>query len=306
MQNIQPKPTNSRHAKLAQKIIETAASGGWPLGRHITEEDVVRLLGVSRSPARAALRVLADHGIVETRPGRGAALARPGRELADVTIDGRMAIDDSLRMTMLRDRLAGELAAEPSQAELVRRYGVGLPTLQRVLERMQQEGLVERTGRYWAFPQTLQTRTSQAASFEIRLLLEPSSLLLPAFRADPAALGTMLADHAVLLAGHLRSPDRIFELDARFHQTLAEWGGNPFVVNVIRQQNALRTALEMDSYADQARVAAWGAEHVRTLQAVLRGAMRQASRLMKAHLETAREKMLSEKQEQPPFDAAAP
>lgn len=293
MQNVPPKPVSPRHAKLAQKIIEAAASGDWPSGRHVTEEGLVRLLGVSRSPARAALRVLAEHGIVDIRPGRGALLTRPGREMTDIVLDGRMAVEESLRMDMLRDRLAGGLAAVQSQAELVRRYDVGLPTLQRVLERMQQEGLVERNGWHWSFPHTLQTRISQAASYEIRLMLEPRSLLLPSFRADLAALETMLVDHAALLDGAIRSPERIFELDARFHETLAEWGRNPFIVNVIRQQNALRTALEMDSYSDHTRVEAWGKEHVSVLHAVSRHTMRQASRMMVMHLESAQDKMLA-------------
>lgn len=294
MRNVPLKQASPRHAKLAQKVIEAAAIGDWPSGRHVTEEDLVRLLGVSRSPARAALRVLAEHGIVDIRPGRGALLTKPGHEMADIVLDGRKAVEESLRMDMLRDRLAGGLAAVQSQVELARRYEVGLPTLQRVLERMQQEGLVERIGWHWSFPQTLQTRTSQAASYQIRLMLEPQSLLLPSFRADLAALELMLADHAALLEGAMRSPERVFELDARFHETLAEWTGNPFIVNVIRQQNALRTALEMDSYADRARVEAWGKEHVSVLHAVARQAMHQASRMMTAHLETARDKMLAE------------
>lgn len=294
MQNVPLKLASPRHAKLAQKIIEAASSGDWSTGRHVTEEDLVRILGVSRSPVRAALRVLAEHGIVEARPRRGALLTRPGRELTDIVLDGRMAVEESLRLAMLRDRLAGELAAVQSQAEMARRYDVGLPTLQRVLERMQQEGLVERTGWHWSFPRTLQARTSQAASYEIRLMLEPQSLLLPTFQANTAALEKMLADHAALLEGAKRSPERIFELDARFHETLAEWGGNPFIVNVIRQQNALRTALEMESYADQARVAAWGREHVLVLEAISRQSIRKASRMLKTHLETARAKMLAE------------
>ena len=292
MKYVEPKSTSARHAKLAQKIVEAASSGDWPIGRRITEEDLVQLLGVSRSPVRAVLRVLAEHGIVENRPGRGALLSRAGRELANVTLDGQQAVEDSLRFTLLRDRLAGDLAAEQSQAELARRYDVGLPTLQRVLERMQQEGLIERTGWHWSFPQTLETRTSQVASYEIRLMLEPQSLLLPGFRFDPVALQAMLIDHDALLNGLMSSPERIFELDARFHETLAKWGGNPFIVNVLRQQNALRSAIEMESYADQGRVLAWAEEHVKVLQAIGSGQLRYASEVLMTHLKIAEAKML--------------
>ncbi len=287
-----PKSTNPRHARLAQRIVEAAVAGGWPSGRHVVEEDMVRLLDVSRSPARAALRVLARHGVVEMRPGRGAVLLRPGRDMADLAIDGRVPVEDSLRLALLRDRLAGELAAAQPQTELAQRYAVGLPTLQRVLERMQGEGLVLRSGWQWSFPDTLQTRASQEASYDVRLMVEPASLLLPGFQAEARSLDAMLADHAALVAGPARPPDRIFELDARFHETLAEWGGNPFILNLVRQQNALRAALEMDSYADRARVAAWCAEHVRVLQAVRARAMNRANRLLAGHLWTARAKML--------------
>ena len=192
--------------------------------------------------ARATLRALSEHGIVEIRPGRRALLLKAGYGLADVQLDGRVAVEEGLRVAMLRDRLSGALALEQTQADLVRRYGVGLPTLRRVLERTRQEG--------WSDGPDDSGRSRKPT----------------------------------LQDGAIRSPERTFGLDAALHATLATWGGNPFLSGVIRQQNALRAALEMNSYDAMARVAAWCAEHIRTMQAISRNAMSQARRLMTKHL----------------------
>jgi DNA-binding GntR family transcriptional regulator len=66
---------------LAQRII----SGETPPGERLTEPGVAELAGVSRSPVREALRILASEGLVEITPRHGAHVAyvgvRDAREL---------------------------------------------------------------------------------------------------------------------------------------------------------------------------------------------------------------------------------
>ncbi len=66
---------------LAQRII----SGETPPGERLTEPRVAALAGVSRSPVREALRILASEGLVELTPRHGARVtcigARDAREL---------------------------------------------------------------------------------------------------------------------------------------------------------------------------------------------------------------------------------
>ena len=64
------------------------------------------------------------------------------------------------------------------------------------------------------------------------------------------------------------SPSSVVALDADFHESVAGFSRNPFVVGVVRQQNALRRLLEFDSYHDMERVAAWVLEHLSILDAL--------------------------------------
>ncbi len=124
----------------------------------------------------------------------------------------------------------------------------------------------------------------------MRLILEPAALLLPGFAADPTLLDQLITEHGALLADPGLAdldPMRIFDLDARFHEALAGFSGNPFLRNVVRQQNALRRLLEAGSYGDKARVAAWCGEHLEILHALKRGQGARASRLLRTHLRKA-------------------
>jgi DNA-binding GntR family transcriptional regulator len=121
-------------------------------------------------------------------------------------------------------------------------------------------------------------------------MVEPAALLLPAFAADPASLQRLIDEHATLLnAPDLprRDPLWIFDLDCRFHETLAGFSGNPFVLAAVRQHNALRRLLELASYVDEVRVTAWCAEHLAILRCLQAGDTIEASRLLRTHLTNA-------------------
>ncbi len=292
MADLSFRPPHPRHARLAQRLLDAATLEGWPVGRRLTEEDCAALLEVSRTPARAALRVLAGLGVVGRQAGRGLVLLREGSELAGLMPSVPEAADSQLRAALIRDRLAGQIGIVQSQADLVRRYQIGLPTLQRVLSGMEQEGLVAREGWQWSFVPTLETRQSREASYQLRLLLEPASLLLPGLQVDKGVLAHLIAEHDAFLASLDTSAwdaMRIFDLDARFHETLAGFGSNPFIRTIIRQQNALRRFLEVGSYSDRPRVQAWCREHQSIMRALVANRVAQASKLLREHLIAAAE-----------------
>ena len=276
-----------RHSQLAKQIVAIALARAWPLGMRLTEQDLAGLLDVSRTPIRAALRLLATLRAVQRAPSRGYVLALTGSALAAVEIEARPVAEWQLWTALIRDRLDGRLASSETQAEIARRYGVGVPVVQLVLRRMEQEGLVEHDGWRWTFVPTLETAQSRRASYELRLILEPAALLLPGFNA-PTAEATLLADqHKALLADlHTTElqPTRIFDLDARFHETLAGFSGNSFLLNTVRQQNALRRLLEISGYGDRPRVKAWCQEHMAILAAIQERNLERASALMRHHL----------------------
>ncbi len=71
------RPGPTRAETLATRIAEAITDGRMPPGTALEEERLAAIHGVSRTPVREALRLLAATGLVEQRPRRGAVVARP-------------------------------------------------------------------------------------------------------------------------------------------------------------------------------------------------------------------------------------
>jgi DNA-binding GntR family transcriptional regulator len=84
--SIDDPPHPAEHKLLSRTVADWLAeriiSGEETPGSRLTETDVARRAGVSRSPVREALRILAGEGLVEIVPRYGAQVARVG--IADV------------------------------------------------------------------------------------------------------------------------------------------------------------------------------------------------------------------------------
>ena len=75
----------TRAGALAAALAESIAAGRLPPGTPLEEERLAAAHGVSRTPVREALRLLAATGLVEQRPRRGAVVSRPDpRRLAEM------------------------------------------------------------------------------------------------------------------------------------------------------------------------------------------------------------------------------
>ena len=66
----------SLHRELVVRLRDLINEGELAPGLRITEKDLCGRFGVSRTPLREALRVLANEGLVELLPNRGARVAR--------------------------------------------------------------------------------------------------------------------------------------------------------------------------------------------------------------------------------------
>lgn len=259
-------------------------------GEKLGEEVLAERLGVSRTSVRGALRILQTQNIVDAQPRRGYRLRKASREIEAGT-ELPASADEKLYMQIARDRLAGVLPESATETDLMRHYGVGRHLVLAALALLSEEGIVHRgQGREWRFREILKSRRAREESYEFRLMLEPSGLLLPTFRIVKPELQRMRELQSKVLGalGRGISSREVFQTDASFHEMLGSFSGNSFVLSAIRQQNRLRRLLEYQSYPDANRVRAWCMEHISVIDALLDEDRHLAARHLTKHLENAR------------------
>jgi DNA-binding GntR family transcriptional regulator len=283
--------TQQNRFRLANQILDVIRDARLERGHHLREQQLADLVGVSRTPIRSALDLLAERGIVETRKNHGFFLRKPFDSLHRIEIEVPTTIEEELYAKLVRDRLDNRIANSITPSEIARRYKVERVALTRTLSRMAEDGLVARNqGHGWSFLPTLDSVVSLRASYEYRLTLEPASFLLPSFKPDQAAIERMRLQHLYLVAHPdiaTVSAKQLFDTDAAFHEMFAEASGNTFFAQAIQVQNRLRRLLEFGSYVDSRRVKEWCREHLAIIEAVAAGDLAQAASRMRAHLEQA-------------------
>lgn len=245
------------------------------------------MFGVSRTPVRAALRLLAAQKLLEVRRNQGFFVARSAKEIERAEIELPRGADEDLYLKIAEAHFDNRLPNTITEAALLRRYAVGRPLLLKVLARMSQEGLVRRSpGQGWIFQPILNTTESIGASYRFRLAIEPAGIREADFRLRPGVIRRLRRVHEELLDARARggTAGDLFEVDALFHESLAEASGNTFIHQAVQHQNRLRRLGEYRSYADEQRLATWCREHLAILAALERDDRESAARLMAQHL----------------------
>lgn len=273
-------PTQSRAAR---GVIEHVVNGGIEAGVHINELAIAQSLGISRTPVRAALDHLRQEGILEHRPGEGYFLVRPLASIEEAGISD--AAGDELYDRILRDILEGTLGSTMSQNALIRRYGVRRGELNAALRRMVREGLAEPAfGHGWTFVQF--SREIVRNGYRLRMILEPGALTETDYVVDREALTRLDAAHARVLdrLSGATSWNELFDLDARFHETLAAGSGNDLYVEIIQKQNRIRRLNEILGYERVERVRQSLSEHRGIIDSLLHEDPESAGLQMRQHL----------------------
>ncbi len=276
-------------SELAHQILSHIEKEGLSTGAPVRELALARAFGVSRTPVRAALGVLEGLGYVRRSPGRGFVLAKKlnGARRAAARLP-RSPFED-LHTDLMIDRARGRIPAEVSEAELMPRYGVSRGALRRVLMKLADEGLVRRQrGHGWRFVEVLGSREAVAESYRFRMIVECAGVREPGFAADPAEVRRLRDAHMERL-GETRhiDPRRWFETNRLFHETLAVWSGNRYLLEAVRRQNALRQFGEYATFPrlSQERIAQSTREHIAILDAIIAGDREWAATLLHRHLD---------------------
>lgn len=257
-------------------------------GARLTEQGLAQALQVSRTPVRAVLEELSRRGIAAPRQGGGFSLSAVPPDEPVAEGESPAGEVEVMCLRIARDRVAGLLPGEASEADLMRRYGVSKSLLLRVLGSLSEINMAERKpGRGWSFSQAMVDPAARAESYAFRLLLEPAALLAPGFSLPPGWLASMRRRHEAMLATPWSGSQAIvlFEMNAAFHEGLAQASGNRHLAQAIQQQTRLRRFGNYDWSWGWAGVVASCQQHLEIIEQLERGEREVASVLMRRHLE---------------------
>lgn len=282
--------SNDLRRRLTQDIVQYIKHADLDAGSRLTEKALCEAFSVSRTPVRAALKVLSDEGVIRHVRNRGYFTRLAAADIDDPALPE--SSEDLLYLRMTRDRFEGDLQREFTEADLVRRYNVPRSILTRVLQRLLQERLVEkRPGRGWRFAEILDSERAHDESYRFRMCLEPAALLEPTFSVDADRLARCRIQHEDILAGKAESISSIafFEINADFHQMLADFSGNRFFSEAMREQNNLRRVISYQWVYGAERVLDTCQEHLAILEAITAEDVMWAASLLRKHLGAASE-----------------
>jgi DNA-binding GntR family transcriptional regulator len=283
--------------QLANRIVDRIHSQGMPEGEHLVEQEMANDFQVSRSPVREALNILEKKKIVIFRPNRGFFLARSAVEIPKLDVEIPLSEEEQKYKQIAEDRIRGNLQGHVSEAELMSRYGISRVRLMKILMRMTQEGWLERRpGHGWNFTPILENAEALDQGYRFRMLIEPAALLEPTFRIDPLVFGRLRKEQEEILATPIdgRTPFRLYETGARFHEFIVSCSGNRYFVESIQHINRLRRLIEYSLKVDEARVEPFR-EHLEIMSLLERDKRAVAAALLKDHIDEARLKKIANK-----------
>jgi DNA-binding GntR family transcriptional regulator len=163
--------------------------------------------------------------------------------------------------------------------------------LKPVLNRMAQEGWIKRkSGNGWFFTELIESKQAHEDSYFFRMTIEPAALLAPGFSVDSAALQRLRAEQTALRDGRLGriTSEELFEIGARFHETLIAFSGNEFFVAALARVNQRRRLVEYEAMAHPADFIEQCHEHLALLDLIEQGHQQEAAAFLLRHLDIVR------------------
>lgn len=258
----------------------------------LSELQLAKLVGTSRSPVRVALELLTEQGVTRYDRNRGYFLAIDACDIPTIVIEDELVSDeDPVYLTIARWRFERKLNDSVTEADLSRLIGVSRAEVHRALTRAQAEGWASRAVGYgWEFVPTVDTLDAYDDLYAVRLALEPSCLLSPKFRPVKSELLAIKEEQQAIASGkaHHLTPVEIFESNSRFHATIVSWSRNTVAIDILRRLDRVRRLTEYHQAGRQLPRRELAQEHLNVLEAVERGDTLLAASLLREHLDGSR------------------
>jgi DNA-binding GntR family transcriptional regulator len=276
---------------LATRIVEMVRRESYPVGHRLTELAMCEALGVSRSPVRKALQLLESRGVVAAAPTKGFQLAKSPAELDRLDFSSAPISEDQMYLQIANDRIHGKLADEVTEAELMTRYKLQRLQVQRILNRMSRDSMIDRKqGRGWLFRPLMSGTESHRESYRFRMIIEPGALLEPGYQVDLGELEKCRREQLDLLDGGIEraTPAELYRAGVHFHETMISGAHNRFLLDSLRNINQMRRIVEYGTRLDRSRLHRQCEEHLVLIDLLVKGERMEASNFLRQHLNTAR------------------
>ena len=282
---------SSLTAQLASQILDHIRANDLPRGQHLPSQALADACRVSRAPINSAFKFLQNLGVVRFESNRGYFLAADAKELAALKLlAGEEGDEDDAYFEIAEDRLSGKLPAQVSESELMRLYRLPRGRLLKILNKIAQEGWIERLpGHGWEFRPTLTDRKSYEAGYRFRATIESAAVLEPSFKIDPGAFREAREQQQALLEADLRklSRARLFKINTELHEMIVACSGNEFFLDALKRVNRLRRLIEYRVTVDRSRLNRQCREHLKLLDLLEAGNVAEASVFLRQHIEGA-------------------
>ncbi|MEI4488715.1 GntR family transcriptional regulator [Frigidibacter sp. MR17.14] len=270
--------------KIAQSVIDEIRSRLLAPGAPVRTQRLADRFGVSRTPIREALTLLAEQGFVEQHQNRGYFVCATVPVAAEA---GEMIRDMDDYQRLASDWLRDEIPAEVTELFLRERYGLTKARVNDILVRATREGWVERKQGYgWRFLPVAKTAEAFEQIYRFRMVIEPAALLEPGFTVDRPALAEQRRIQQRMLDEDIRTgaPETLLGNGARLHEEIARMSGNPFFHMSLVRVNRMRRLMEYRANLNRDRLVRQCTEHLALLDLIERGEVVEASFLMRKHL----------------------
>lgn len=279
--------TRQNHLKLARQIVDYALQRGLKAGAHLPESVLSRACGVSRTPIRSALKVLAESDIVQQREEGGYFLQCAPDRISAAGLADLEEMEDTLAARILSDRAERRISDVQSVSALVRRYSAPRSAVLNALKILNGDGIVVQVpGRAWAFQPILDTPNALDESFAFRLSLEPQAITAPGFQPDSQGIGRLRQQ----MEEFLQRPDgrlsaaAFLHLDCGFHSFIAQSSGNRFARGALLAHHKLRLTTQKGYTIPDFRLRQSLEEHLDILDSLERRQLELAGDQMVLHL----------------------
>lgn len=190
-----PLAQEPRYELISQVLRRNILNGALPQGLVLLEGPIAAMMQTSRMPVQAALRLLADEGLVHRFDGRGYLVGVAGavplrRDISEFQLDIPQQVDNALQTRGTWKHFYDEVEEQVAscqvfgefrivETELADYLGVSRTVVRDVLSRLQERGLIHKdSSSHWvAGPLTARTLREK---FELRAIMEPAALRLAA------------------------------------------------------------------------------------------------------------------------------